>query len=302
MRILLLALTSLAFAVPAFAQDQPLLSLSDVQAACEAATEGENARLFSIVVAPSWRFGTLELELADDGSVASSSLPIDTRRNFRALGGHVEAMPAHLETMGFVATESRAAELEAARQGGALLRIGFFLGFDDPRRSACLVRGAHGVTMLRMDVAFLELIRPDGTVVAREDTDRFASWSDDHERDVVPGTGPRAMVGDATLVSGARVPEAWQRVLSAAELNSRLTTCHRDGVGRGASGEAMARMRLSVDARSGRVSAASVEVANVGDEGEVTCLESAFDAVSLPAGPPELAGRAELSLPIRFAH
>ena len=62
------------------------------------------------------------------------------------------------------------------------------------------------------------------------------------------------------------------------------------------------RRGLSVDARSGRVSAASVEVANVGDEGEVTCLESAFDAVSLPAGPPELAGRAELSLPIRFAH
>lgn len=291
-----------ALATPALAQDEPLVTLGAVQAACAGASEGENSRLFSIVLDAGWRFGSVETELADDGSVASAFFPIDTRRNFRALRGQVEAMPAHLESIGFVANEARATELEAARQSGAVLRVGFFLGFDDSRRSVCLVRGVHGVTMVRMDVAFVELVAPDGRVVAREDTDRFASWSDDRERDVVAGTGPRAEVGTGALVSGARLPEAWQRALSAADVAARLSSCHREGVARGASGVAMARLRVSVEARTGRVAAVSVELSNLGDEAEVTCLESSLDGVTLPAGPAELPGRTDVSLPVRFAN
>lgn len=301
MRILLAVGLLLALAAPARAQDEPLLSLPMITEACASASEGTHDRLFSVVVDGGWRFGDAEHELGEDGSVVSSVLPIDTRRNLRALRGRVEVMPSRLEGIGFIASESRVAELEAARATGAALRVGFFLGFDEPARSACLVRGAHGVTTIRMDVAFVELVRPDGSVVAREDTDRFASWSDDHERDAIAGAGPRAQVGSATLPSGARAPDAWQAALAGGELTTALSACHRAGVERGAAGDAIARVRIGVDARSGRVASARVELSNLGDAAENECIEAALSAASLPAGPPELPGRVELGATVRFA-
>lgn len=284
---------------PVAAQDLPLLSASDVGAACDAARAGEHERLLSIVIDPGWRFQSLETELAEDGSVAASALPIDTRRNLRALRGRVEVMPAGLETIGFVASETRAVELEAARVGGALLRIGFFLGFDDPGRSACLVRGSRAISLVRMDVAFLELIDGEGRVLARQDTDRFTSWSDDRGRDVLPGSGPRASVGEATLSTG-RLPANWQGTLSGPELGAALGRCHEAGVGRGADGEASVRVRLTVE-RAGRVVASTIELANVGDEEELRCIEGAVGALSLPGGPAELPARVDVLVPIRLA-
>ena len=301
MRTLLAVGLLLALAAPARAQDEPLLSLPMVAEACASASEGTHDRLYSVIVDSGWRFADAEHELGEDGSVVSSLLPIDTRRNLRALRGRVEAMPSGLEQIGFIASESRAAELEAARATGAALRVGFFLGFDEPARSACLVRGAHGVTTVRMDVAFVELVRPDGSVVAREDTDRFASWSDDREREAIAGTGPRAQMGSATLPSGARVPEAWQAALAGTELTAALSACHLAGVERGAAPDAIARVRLGIDARSGRVAAARVELTNLGDAAESECIEAALGAAALPAGPAELPARVELGATVRFA-
>jgi hypothetical protein len=283
----------------AAAQDLPLLSAADVGAACDAARAGEHDRLLSIVVDPGWRFRSLETEFAEDGTVAASALPVDTRRNLRALRGRVEVMPAGLETIGFVASESRAVELEAARVGGARLRIGFFLGFDDPGRSACLVRGSRAISLVRMDVAFLELLDVEGRVLARQDTDRFTSWSDDRGRDVLPGSGPRAVVGEATISTG-RLPANWQGTLSGPELGAALGRCHEAGVGRGADGDASVRVRLTVE-RAGRVVASTVELANVGDEEELRCIEGAVGALSLPGGPAELPARVDVLVPIRLA-
>lgn len=294
--LLLLALSTLPAA--AAAQDVPLLTATDVANACAEASAGEHARLYSIVLDRGWRLGAVETELGDDGSVTSSFAPVDTRRNLRALRGSVELMPAGLETIGFVASEARRTELEAARTGGALLRVGFFLGFDDPERSACLVRGAHAVSLIRMDVAFVELLDAEGRVLAREDTDRYASWSDDRGRGAIPGSGPRALVGEAT-VGSSRAPAGWQGALGA--VGSELGRCHAEGVERGADGDATVRVRVSVE-RSGHVAASTVEIANVGDVDELRCIERAFSAVTLPAGPPELPARVDVLVPVRLAN
>lgn len=298
---LVFATLLLLVALPASAQDETLLSLGAVHEACEVARSGEHDHLYSIMIDGGWRFGGVQTELGEDGSVASSFIQVDTRRNLRALGGRIEALPAGLEIIGFIASDERARELEAARAAGASLRLGFFLGFDEPTRSPCLVRGSHGVTTVRVDVAYLELVQPDGVVVAREDTDRFASWSDDRARDAIPGRGPRAAVGNANLGPGVRVPEVWQRGLEASELAAALSTCHREGVARGATGVGIARVRMAIDARSGRVSTARVELSNLGDETETACIAEAMTHAALPAGPAELAARVDVGVTIRFA-
>ncbi len=299
--LVIAALLGLAHALPAAAQDEALLSLQAAHEACEVARDGEHDHLYSILLDPGWRFGGVDTELGEDGSVVSAFLAVDTRRNLRALRGRVEALPAGLETIGFIASEERALELEAARAAGASIRLGFFLGFDEPARSACLVRGSHGVTTMRVDVAFLELVQPDGTVLAREDTDRFTSWSDDRARDAIPGSGPRAAVGSANVAPGVRAPEAWQRGLEASDVTAALSLCHREGVARGATGVGIARVRMAIDARSGRVSAARVELSNLGDDAENACIAEALTRVALPAGPPELAARVDVGVTIRFA-
>jgi|GEM_PF-1762149 len=294
-------LLGLCTARPLAAQDEALLALGAVHEACEVARSGEHDHLYSVILDGGWRFGAVQTELGEDGSVVSSFVAIDTHRNLRALRGRMEALPAGLETIGFVASDERAHELEAERASGASLRLGFFLGFDEPTRSPCLLRGSHAVTTVRVDVAFLELLRADGTVVAREDTDRFASWSDDRARDAIPGRGPRAAVGNANLAPGVQVPEVWQRGLEASEVTAALSACHRDGVARGATGVGIARVRMAIDARSGRISTARVELSNLGDETETACIAEAMTHAALPAGPPELASRVDVGVTIRFA-
>ena len=53
------------------------------------------------------------------------------------------------------------------RERGARLRLGFFIGFDEPDRTACLLRSRHAVTTVRMDVAYVELVARDGTILAK---------------------------------------------------------------------------------------------------------------------------------------
>ncbi len=284
MRTILTALlVMLALVSPARADDLPLPDLDAVYAACRASEGGANAELYSVLVDGPWRFGS-----ADD-----EFLPVDTDRNLRAFSGSVQLLPSRMEEIGFVASDARAATLEAARTEGAALRVGFFLGFDDPERSSCLVRPRAAVTMVRMDVAFLELVGPDGSVIAREDTERYRSWHDDAERTVIPGTGPRARVEIATI-SGAPAPDGWQRAIataSAGTLGTALATCHRDGIVRGAEAEATIRVRLTVEGRSGRVTASGVQITNVGDTDEIECIETALGRLELGAGPAELGSR-----------
>ena len=294
MRTLALSVVLLALAgtAPASAQESQLATIDAVHDACRAAAEGEGGALYRIEVEGTWRFGERDDEM----------LLVDTRRNLRAIGGHVELFASRLEPIGFVASEERAAALEAAREAGARLRIGFFLGFDEPDRSACVLRSRHGITTVRMDVAYLELIGADGGVLAREDTERFRAWHDDAER--TRPDGPSATIEGAT-VAGASAPEPWRRALETAmsgALATRLVGCHREGIGRGAAPLAQVLVSLRVEARSGRVVESSVALSSLGDDAEARCVVEAVAGTSLPPGPVEWAARTvDLAIPVRLA-
>jgi hypothetical protein len=276
--------------------DRQLGTLDAVQSACRAADEdGNTSTLYSVTVDNPWRFDERDEDF----------LPLDTRRNLRAFSGSVELLPSHMEMIGFVANDTRAATLQAARTSGARLRVGFFLGFDDPERSSCLIRPRAGVTLVRMDVAFIELVDASGGLVAREDTERYRSWQDDEGRAGIPGTGPRAAVGVASIADGTAVPDGWTRAIrtaGAGALARTLGQCHAAGVARGASPDATIRVRLHVEGRTGHVTESSVEIANVGDTDEVDCIVAAVAGVDLPAGTGDVAARSvDLSVPITLA-
>jgi hypothetical protein len=288
-------LVSFALVSPVRADELRLADLEAVHAACRASEGGVNAELYSVLVDGPWRFGSADEEF----------LPVDTARNLRAFSGSVQLLPSHMEEIGFLASEERARTLEEARAQGAQLRVGFFLGFDDPERSSCLVRPRAAVTMVRMDVAYLEIVGADGSVIAREDTERYRSWHDDAERTTIPGEGPRARVEPASIGS-ATAPEVWQRAIASAAattLGTNLSRCHREGIARGAETEATIRVRLTVEGRTGHVTGSGVEIANVGDTDEIECIETALEHVELGAGPGDLASRTvELVVPISLVN
>ncbi len=276
-------------------EERHLDSLEAVEAACRGASARPASTLYTLEIAAGFRFGTLDEE---------GFLPIDTQRNLRALGGRVEVFSSHLERVGFLATPARGAELEAARTRGARLRLGFFLGYDEPDRSACIVRSRFGVTTIRIDVAFVELLTAEGALVAREDTERLRAWRDDRDSQHLAGEGPRAALGEASTPSGS-LPEPWQAQLARAaegEVTRALGQCHRDGVARGAQGQGQVVVRLRVEGRTGRVLDAAATVSDLGDTDEGTCIAQALRALAVPAGPGDWAGRTvELNVPVRLA-
>jgi hypothetical protein len=182
--------------------------------------------------------------------------------------------------------------------------LGFFLGFDEPDRTACLIRSRHAVSTIRMDVAFVELVRNDGTVIAREDTDRYRAWQDDAEHTAVPGEGPRAQLGAPTTTNGP-VPEAWERSVASAStgpMGRTLAECHRDGVARGADAQGRVVVRVRVEGRTGRVVESELAVSNIGDTAEAECMARALRDLSLPPATGDFASRTvDLQVPIRLA-
>lgn len=292
---MVLALLSLPASVARADDERVLAALEDVHAACRDAELHPARDLLVVEVQPGWTFG----ELDDEGFLA-----IQARRAFRASFGRVELFAAHMESIGLVATPERADQLEAARARGARLRIGFFLGYDEPDRTACLLRSRHAVTTVRMDVAYVELLEPDGATIAREDTDRYRAWRDDHDREAVPGSGPRAAIGQATTPSGA-VPDAWQQGLATAaqgDVGRAIAQCHRDGVARGAEASAQVIVRLRVDGRTGRVTESALAISDLGDSDEGECVAGAMRSVALPPGPAEWGTRTvDVSVPVRLA-
>lgn len=292
--VALLAPMALAPTAARADRERVLGDLDAVRDACRFAEARPAREVLVAELDPGWRFGTL----TEDGFLA-----IEARRNFRALRGRAELFTAGLEPIGFVATPERADELEAARARGARLRVGFFLGFDQPDRTACVVRSRFGVSTIRMDVAFVELLAPDGTLIAREDTDRYRAWHDDAERNEVPGTGPRAAIDAPSTPSGA-VPDAWRDGLTratAGDVGRALSVCHRDGIARGAETTGRVVVRLRVDGRTGRVVESELALSDLGDTEEAECVAGALRGVALPPGPGEWATRTvELTVPVRL--
>jgi hypothetical protein len=180
-----------AFGASRAAADEHVLEdLPSVHEACRRSEE-PGRRVLHVLEVPSFRFDGYDRE--------GGRLLVDTRRNLRALRGAVEVLPKDLEDVAFVASPERAREL---RRRGRALRLGFFLGFDGEGQP-CVVRAAVGVTLVRAELAFAELVDADGRVVAREDMDRLRAWLDDEEQDTLPGEGPRAAVVAVAVERGA---------------------------------------------------------------------------------------------------
>lgn len=255
-------------------------ALPRVHEACLSARQRTRPRLYVMDVEPGWRFGRRHTN--------AGVLPIDNQRNLVALDGRVSILFSGLETVTFEAASEEAAQaLRDAARAGARLRIGFFLGFDDPGRQPCLVRGAHSITIVRADLAFAELVSSSDERIARSETDRFTAWSDDTDQLAIPGEGPRGAVQHASFVDGTEPPEAWLRALRAASARGAIAQCHAAGIALGASREGEVVVRLNVEARSGRVRRADVALSSIGNTAEAECLARAVGGLSLPPGPPE---------------
>jgi hypothetical protein len=270
-----------------------LETIHDLHRACRDASLPGTRELYAIDLPPG-AFGFEPYAHEED------LLPIDTRRNLLALGGRASLLPSFLETIGFTLSAAHARDLvDAARE--STLRIGFFLGFDEPERTHCLIRPAVGVTTVRMDVAFAELLGSRGETLAREDGDRLTAWIDDVEHERVEGSGPRGAIGQASFDPALGDSERHKRALDAASrgaVGRAIGRCHADGVARGAQPSGHVAVRLSVDGATGRVRASEVELSTLGDDPEAECITRALATIAFPPGPPGTLG---VSVPIRLA-
>jgi hypothetical protein len=271
-----------------------LTSLAGVAEACRDAGNAGRRVLYEARFGPGrWRFAPY--------MSADSFQPVDLRRNLRLFRGRVQVFPSGLEALGFVGSPDRGRALRRAAWGSSL-RVGFFLGFDDHRRSPCLIRPA-GVSTMRVDLAYVELVARDGTVVAREDSERLRAWLDDAEHDGPAGTGPRGSIGTASLSDrGVSAPEPWQDALRAASLGDvgrAIGRCHASGLARGAAPQGQLVVLLGVDPVTGQVRDTSIELSSVGDPEEADCIASALARIVFP--PAAGGGTIKLSVPIQLA-
>jgi len=272
----MLPLALLALAAPARAE-RPLESLSALREACAEAREPGRRSLY-VVELERFRFAR---------SGEEGFLPVDTRRNLRAFGGAAALFPSELEPIGFRANAERQVALRQAREAGAKLRVGFFLGFDGEGQP-CVIRPAVSVSTVRMDVAFLELVDSQGRVIARDDTERLRAWRDDEERDRIEGEGPRVAVDDPW---GGAVPEPTLQALRA--LSGRLAQCHAAHVERGGAGRGRALMQLAI--RDGALAEPTIAFTTFSDERFGACLIHVLKRVELPMT------SGSITVPLRFA-
>lgn len=269
----------LMWALPAGAQAHAteLTTIDEVHEACRAARDDRAPRLYAMTVEPGWRFEPAR----GDGIVA-----VDTRRNLSALDGKISLLPARLEPV--IALEDDAGDRERALRAAseeAQLTLGFFLGLDEPDRMPCVVRNAHAVTIVRFDLAYVEVRSPDGPVL-RHETERYRAWDEDRARLAIPGEGPRGAVQTPRFSNGAPVPTRWVEALDSPELREGLSRCHAGGLARHANPEGHVVVRLTIDTRSGRIHEAEAAVSSIGDEEEADCVARAVrSGVRLPPGP-----------------
>lgn len=271
--------------------EQALDSLDAVHDACRIADGDPGRELYAMAIEADWQFGAL------DGSGALRILP---HRNFRALAGRVELIPSRMEPVVVEATPRRVDELEVARSRGARLYLGFFLGFDEPERRACIARSRFAVTTLRADIAYVELRGPDGAVLAREDTSRLVSWREQREEARFLGEPARAVIEEPSSNAGT-LPDLWKRQIRAASdgpVGRALEQCYGAAERQGITASARVVVMARMDARSGLTLETSIALSDIPDGETVECVRGAFRALAVtPIGE----GRPiELLVPVRF--
>lgn len=274
-------------------QATPLRTLDDLKAACRGSAEEGRRRLYAVELS-NFQLGAYD--------AAAGEVEVDAEHNLRLFGGAAEIFTSALEPIAFTAGAERATELRRVAGQGATLRLGFFLGFDNPARRACLIRPAAGVTTARIDLAFVELVSADGHVLARQDTDRLRAWADDEERDGVPGHGPRAALGEASPIGAGAISSAWEQGLARANtgrLLRDLGRCHAAAVQRGAPGSAEVILRITLEGASGRVVESEVELSSLGDAEGSACVGRVVQSRLRLHADPSLR-RLTLRLPVRL--
>lgn len=295
-----LALATCPVAVmPGQAQDESpqvhraIESLEAMHNACRTARERVRARLYTIDVSPGWRLQRDE----------ESSFRVDDRRNLSAMNGRVSLLLSGLETIAFEAGSPEAATaLSQVHSRDIQLRVGFFLGFDEPMRPPCLIRNAHAVTVVRADLAYAELRDAQGRRIGRMQTDRLRAWGDDTNAFTVPGEGPRGVVSAVSLGNAVDPPSSWAQALGSRRIARTIGRCHRDGLSRNASREGQIMVRLNVETRSGSIRRADVSLSSVGDPVEAECVAQALGRASLQPAPRQWSARAvDLEVTVRVA-
>lgn len=274
---------------PANAEGIAIEDVATLHRACRAADRSSSDELYVVELpAGRWRFARY--------MPSEEVLPVDTRRNLRLLGGSVEIFPSRFESVGFRASAERAMELRAVQ--GGVLRLGFFLGYDEPRRHACLIRPAVSVTTVRVDVAFVELLDEKGAVLAREDSPRLRQWRERREANAIAGSGPRGAIDSANFADGRALPESMQRELQRAELGKALGRCMADVVARGGAREGRVLVRLRI-APSGRAEQASVALSTLGDDAGGRCVAEGLKG-AVQFSDARRTGSFEISVPVRL--
>ncbi len=146
------------------------------------------------------------------------------------------------------------------------------------------MRGAATQNLVRGDLAYLELVDAEGNVVTRAEYDRLRAWLDDPERVVVTGEGPRAAIGEPVVQSaGITADGAWV-TRARTQLPQLVQRCYVPALAREASHRATVMVRLTVNAASGAVQSADVELSTLGDTAGARCVaEELGRAMSIPA-------------------
>lgn len=228
-------------------------------------------------------------------------LPIDTRRNLRLFRGAVELFASGLEPIAFALPAEEASRVREAQKGGARLRLGFFLGYDAPSARACMVRPAAGVTIVRMDLAYAEIVTSGGDVVARRETARLTDWRNDPERPSGGVEGPHAIVGPAIVPTGF---DGWRREiaeLAKGQLGEELTRCHAAAVANGSSARGRVSFRASMGASTGAPRQVSVELSTVESAASSCMIDALRTRLKLTAAPgPER--NVEVRVPVWLAN
>lgn len=258
---------ALALATPAGAQEIPglergveLRSHRDIVRVCDEARVA-GRRLLYEVVAGRFRFGRYDEE--------TGLLPVDFSRNLRVLRGMAELHPAGLVEVGFRATPESARELMQSR-AVARLRIGFFLGFDG-RGQSCIVRNAHASSLLRADVAYLELVDGEDRVIARQDTEILRAWRDD-------ASSQNALVVEAPRLERGQVDLGALRAAVRGQ-SEVLVACIEAAHERGAPPTADFVLRFETD-ESARTRV-SVALSSLGESEGTECIRAAVAGLSL---------------------
>lgn len=261
--------------------EAPGLRLSErhhLISACEVAEQPGPRRLYRVDVPP----GAFVLEDGEDGQLV---LPV--RRALRVVRGQVEIFPSHMTPWHLSTDPGTARRVRRAASTGGHLRVGFFLGFDEHRKQVCVIRPQSGVTTVRADLAYIDVVSANGALVMRESTERLRAWLDDRPSATEGGTtGPSVRLMYATVAGQGKDTEAsaaWLGVLRT-QVVLPAQSCLRSAQDARLPRELTVIVQWPVE-RTGRPGAPTVQLSDLGEGRLDACVRDAIASATFTAEP-----------------